>query len=81
MKSVFPSGARVLVDGEREAIVRQAFPEGSTSFFFPHYKVDFCNVGPERRWSAGDRARIEDGDTNVAVAMHRVGVERKKPCP
>jgi hypothetical protein len=38
---VFPSGARVLVDGRDEAIVRQAFPKGSSSFMFPHYKVDF----------------------------------------
>lgn len=58
---VFPYNARVLVDGQDEAIVKQAFPEGSSSFMFPHYKLDF--VG---------------GDKNVAVGMHRVGVERKK---
>lgn len=39
----FPSGARVLVDGRDEAIVKQAFPEGSTSFLFPHYKLDIVN--------------------------------------
>jgi hypothetical protein len=39
-RTAFPSGARVLIDGRGEAIVRQAFPEGSTSYLFPHYKVD-----------------------------------------
>jgi hypothetical protein len=39
--TVFPVGARVLVDGRDEAIVKQAFPEGSTSFLFSHYKLDF----------------------------------------
>ncbi len=57
----FPVGARVLVDGRDEAIVKQAFPEGSSSFLFPHYKLDFLG-----------------GDRNVAVAMKRVGVERKR---
>jgi hypothetical protein len=56
----FPIGARVLVDGRDEAIVKQAFPEGSTSYLFPHYKLD-----------------IIGGDKNVAVAMKRVGVERR----
>jgi len=59
--SVFPSGARVYVDGETEAIVKQAFPNGSTSYLFPHYKLDFVK-----------------GDTNVAVRISRVGVDRKK---
>lgn len=56
----FPIGARVLVDGRDEAIVKQAFPEGSTSFLFPHYKLNFVGgdknvavsmkrVGVERR--------------------------------
>jgi hypothetical protein len=43
---VFPIGARVLVDGRDEAIVKQAFPEGSSSFMWPHYKLDF--VGGDR---------------------------------
>lgn len=58
--STFPIGARVLVDGRDEAIVKQAFPEGSSSYLFPHYKLDFIQ-----------------GDRNVAVAISRVGVERK----
>jgi len=59
-KHVFPPGARVLIDGRDEARVKQAFPEGSSSYLFPHYKLD-----------------IIDGDTNVAVHMSRVGVERR----
>ena len=45
-RRVFPSGAKVFVDGRDLAIVRQAFPEGSSSYFSPHYKVDF--VGGDR---------------------------------
>ena len=60
MKPLLPSGARAFADGEDEVIVRQAFPQGSTSYAFPHYKVDY--VG---------------GDRNVAIALSRVGVERK----
>lgn len=38
---------RVLVgDGWYLAIVRAAFPQGSTSYAFPHYKVDM--IGGER---------------------------------
>jgi hypothetical protein len=40
---VFPPGAKVYVDGRDLARVRQAFPEGSSSFMFPHYKVDFLD--------------------------------------
>lgn len=43
---VFPIGARILVDGRDEAIVKQAFPEGSSSFMWAHYKLDF--VGGDR---------------------------------
>lgn len=39
----FPIGAKVLVDGRDLAIVKQAFPEGSSSFLFPHYKLDFLH--------------------------------------
>ena len=39
-KTVFPVGARVYIDGRDLAIVRAAFPEGSSSYLFPHYKVD-----------------------------------------
>ena len=43
MTRTFPHGARVLVDGRDSAIVRGVFPEGSSSFLFPHYKLDFVN--------------------------------------
>jgi hypothetical protein len=36
----FHSGAAVYIDGRDCARVREAFPEGSTSYAFPHYRVD-----------------------------------------
>jgi hypothetical protein len=45
-KQLFPIGARVLVDGRTEAIVKSAWPEGSTFYLYPHYKLDF--VGGDR---------------------------------
>jgi hypothetical protein len=36
----FPPGARVLIDGEVEALVSQHFPEGSSSHWFPHYVLN-----------------------------------------
>jgi DNA polymerase III sliding clamp (beta) subunit (PCNA family) len=59
-RHVFPIGAKVLVDGQDEAIVRQAFPEGSHSLLGPHYvvrivdggeiqKVPMSRVGVERK--------------------------------
>ena len=41
MSTTFPCGAKVYVDGRDLAIVKQAFPEGSSSYLFPHYKLDF----------------------------------------
>jgi hypothetical protein len=35
-----PPGAVVLIDGKHRATVVQAFPEGSTSYVFPHYIVN-----------------------------------------
>jgi hypothetical protein len=43
---MFPIGARVLIDGQDEAIIKEVFPQGSTSFLFPHYKVDV--IGGDR---------------------------------
>ena len=40
----FSIGARVLVDSRYEATVKQAFPEGSSSYSFPHYKLDMKHV-------------------------------------
>ncbi len=62
--SVFPVGAKVYLDGQYTAKVLQAFPEGSTSHLFPHYKV---RTGDER-W----------GEDSV-VSMDRVGVDKKAP--
>ena len=39
----FPNGAKVYVDGRDLAIVKQAFPAGSSSYAWPHYKVDFVD--------------------------------------
>ena len=40
---VFPVGAKVMVDGQFLALIKQAFPKGSSSFFFPHYKLDLID--------------------------------------
>jgi hypothetical protein len=40
-KTTLVPGARALVDGRDEVKIRQAFPNGSSSFLFPHYKVDY----------------------------------------
>ncbi len=62
-KTVYPIAARVLVDGRDEAIVRAVFPEGSTSYSFPHYMLTFVGGGEAPKdW--------------VCIAMKRVGVER-----
>lgn len=37
---IFPPGAKVYINGRVLAKVREAFPEGSTSYSHPHYKVD-----------------------------------------
>lgn len=39
----FRPGAKVYVDGRDLAIVRGRYPKGSTSFLFPHYKVDYVD--------------------------------------
>lgn len=40
-QKTFSIGAKILVDGRDKAVVKQAFPEGSSSYLFPHYKLDF----------------------------------------
>lgn len=62
---VFPPGARVYVDGQREAKVIGAFPQGSTSYAFPHYRL-----GPTHR-------RALSTDEIETVAMNRVGVVKR----
>lgn len=39
--NTFPIGSRVLVDGSKEALIKGVFPEGSVSYSFPHYKIDY----------------------------------------
>lgn len=46
VRRAFPVGALVLVDGRDEARVAQVFPDGSSSYAWPHYKVHF--VGGDR---------------------------------
>lgn len=36
----FPVGATVLIDGRDKAKVKAYFPNGSSSYMFPHYKLD-----------------------------------------
>lgn len=56
--SVFPVGAVVLIDGRERAKVCAAFPEGSTSYSFPHYKVDIVN-GDQNVAVALDRVSVQ----------------------
>jgi hypothetical protein len=74
----FPPGARVLVDGRDEAIVRQCFPQGSSTYLFPHYKVDFVggdkNVAvPRDRVGVEARARAYIQEAAEHVARVRRG--------
>ena len=55
------TGVRVFVDGKYPAIVRMTFPKGSTSYLFPHAKVDFETFSPHSL-----------GGKNVAVALSRL---------
>lgn len=81
----FPSGARVLVDGRDEAIVKTCFPEGSSSYMFPHYKVDFVGgdkgvvvalkrVGVDRKTRSnpmGTRQDMTVEEFDEAIAGHK----------
>lgn len=40
MDTGFPKGSTVLIDGRDLARVVAYFPEGSTSYSFPHYRLD-----------------------------------------
>lgn len=40
MKNGFPKGAIVYLDGQVKARVREFYPKGSTSYLFPHYRLD-----------------------------------------
>lgn len=47
--SGFPVGASVLLDGKHRARVRAFFPEGSTSFAFPHYVIRETGRGEDSK--------------------------------
>jgi hypothetical protein len=38
---ILPCGARAYVDGRDEVVISQSFPQGSSYYMFPHYKVHF----------------------------------------
>lgn len=46
MSPTLPPGACVLIDGRDLAIVREHYPKGSSSYAFPHYRVNM--VGGDR---------------------------------
>lgn len=71
----FPPGASVLVDGRTAAVVDQHYPDGSSSYGFPHYAVRVGGDARERRWRHGDVAR--DRGERTVVAEARVGVVRR----
>lgn len=39
-----PPGTPILIDGDRPAVVRECYLEGSTSYAFPHVKFDEVEV-------------------------------------
>lgn len=61
---VYPVGAAVFVDGKHTARVVQAFPEGSASYAFPHYKVRYSGAPKHEQ---------------TAVAWSRVGATYLEP--
>lgn len=69
--STFKPGAKVLLDKKTEATVIDCFPEGSTSFLFPHYRVRVgAGYGAACRvW--GPNASTSHGEV-LAVHINRV---------
>ncbi len=63
----FPIGAKVYVDGKYIATVRGAFPEGSTSAGFPHYKIDMKG-GEKNIVVAMNRVSVEKAEANAKEA-------------
>jgi hypothetical protein len=77
--SIFPVGARVLVDGKYQARVLQAFPEGSSSYLFPHYKLDI--VGGDKNVAMAMK-RVGVGPAPAprgAASVSERGVGSKRP--
>jgi len=54
--AVLPRGATALLDGQRKVQIVDAFPEGSQSYAFPHYKV---NIDGEVTVVRMDRVGVE----------------------
>lgn len=88
-KHVFPPGARVLIDGRDEAIVKQGWPEGSTSYMFPHYTlsivggdknvaVHMSRVGVERR-NRTDSLNMAKLSARGRTELARVSIEKETP--
>ena len=76
--STFPVGARVYVDGRDEAIVLAAYPDGSSSYLHPHYKVDFVggdrNVAvPLSRVGVARMPRLTKGQRNMLTDVVKDG--------
>lgn len=55
-RSVFPRGAKVYVDGRTLVTVVDAFPRGSSSYAFPHYRL---REGTETYVVSMDRVGVE----------------------
>lgn len=69
MSNQFQAGAKVYVDGKHAAVVRDAYPKGSASYMFPHYRVDYCG-GDRNVAVAWDRVGV-----GTIAAKHVVGVD------
>ncbi len=58
MKTTLVPGARAYLDGRYLVVVKAAYPQGSSSFLFPHYKIDM--VGGDRNVAVSmDRIGID----------------------
>lgn len=64
----FPPGARVLADGRDEVRVRQFFPDGLSSYMFPHYKVDY--IGGDKNVAISVSRIGVDRKGRAALAEH-----------
>lgn len=71
-----PPGTPIVVDGDRPATVRSSYPEGSTSYAFPHVRYD--SAGGEEDSVVSSRVELAgSGDGKVA----RVELDRHAADP
>lgn len=83
----FPIGARVYVDGRYIARIRAHFPKGSSSYAWPHYKLDYAGgdrdvavackrvgVDAHRDLLASLQADVDRG-SNAALALQALQVK------